>query len=315
VSIIAFPDPPYARPRRRLSDPSAPPIPDLDASVAAFLADQHAAGRAKLSCKRHAQSLRQLAHWLDAECLSWHEATAPQLRRFVRSRAHLSASSRANLVWTLRAFYRWSVEEGLIAISPAAALTTPRRTKPVPRALSKAQVRALVAFLAAQHRPASRRDEVLMLTALYAGLRRAELAALIWGDIDLQSGVITVRLSKMGHGRSVVLHPVLIEVLARWRALQGGVDEGAVFDWAGEALSPDRIGRIMARTSRRAGIVFSAHTLRHTFATHAYRHGRDIRSVSRALGHQEIRQTLIYVACDPEDSRTAVESLPALADW
>lgn len=315
--LRASPCPP-ARVRRPSASPApTPPRPSMDfaAAAAAFLADQQLAGRAPLSLKRHRNELRQLSRWMDAEQLAWHVLTERDLRRYVRSRPHLGPSSCANMVWTLRSFFAWATQEGEIVASPAALLTTPRRAKPIPRALTKQQVRRLVAFLAAQNRPASRRDEALILTALYTGARRQELAAFIWEDIDLVAGTITIRLSKMDKGRVVAVHEELVRILGNWRGIQGGTDDGPVFDWGGESLRPDRIGKIIGRSSKRCGIPFTPHTLRHTFATHAYRHGRDIQSVSKALGHAELRQTLIYVAADPEDSRVAVESLPDLHEW
>jgi len=283
--------------------------------VDAFLVDQHIAGRRPLTIKRHRQELHRFGRHLELDQLDWCTITTVQLRAYLRTKAHLSASSRANLASTLRVFYRWAVEQELLESSPAASLPSPKRDKPVPRALSREQVRRLVAWLSRQQRPASRRDEALILTALYAGLRRVELARLRWSDVDLESGTIVVRLSKGGRGRVVVVHCALKGALAAWRSVQGPVGDGPVFDWKGMSISPDRVGKIVRRTSARCGIAFSAHCLRHTFATYGYRQSRDINSVSKALGHMELKQTLIYVQADPEDSRVAIESLPGLHDW
>jgi len=308
------------RTRPRPSAPVEPPppvrpiLPYADACIA-FLLDQQLAGRRPLTCKRHRQELRQLGRYLDQEHIAWSAISEPELRAYLRTRVGLSLSSQANLISTLRVFYDWARGLGLVAVSPAIELPAPPRDKSIPRALKRVQVRQLLAYLAAQERVASRRDEMLILTAIYTGLRRRELAELDWSAVDLAERTITIFVSKMNRGRVITVHVALAALLAKWCIMQGRDGVGPVFDWEGEALSADRVGKIMKRTSERTGVEFAPHVLRHTFATWAYREGRDINSVSKALGHQELRQTMIYVAADPEDSRVAVESLPGPDAW
>ena len=83
------------------------------------------------------------------------------------------------------------------------------------------QVRQLVAALAsAESTSRNQRDRALLLTLLYAGLRCREAAALRWSDVDFKAGALAIELSKMGKGRAVPIHPALLDVLTRWRAIQ-----------------------------------------------------------------------------------------------
>ena len=147
---------------------------------------------------------------------------------------------------------------------------------------------------------------------MYAGLRRAEIARVHTRDIADNS----LRVSgKGGHERVVPLHPELrVELraeLSRRRRDENG-------SWGGRAsvepggwlfpsdephlpLTADHIGRLIARALPGT---WTAHTLRHRFATQAYRTGRDLRAVQELLGHAKPETTARYAAV-PDGSLAA----------
>lgn len=287
----------------------------LDTVIAEFLADLRLAGRARWTIKKHTQELARLGRWLGDAGTSWREVEPAQLRQYTRTRAHLGHSSRSNMLCTLRTFYRWAVEQEYITRSPAAGMKTPRRPRPLPRALTLHQVRQVVAHVQACEGRTARRDEALLITALYAGLRACELARLCWADVDLHAGVINIRLTKGGKGRSVPIHAELRAQLRTWCAEQAGAEHWPCFSLDGAALVPARVGKIAARVAAGSGVRFTAHVLRHTFATWALRRSGNLYAVSKSLGHAQVAQTEIYVSADPELLRGAVASLPALDAW
>jgi integrase/recombinase XerD len=173
----------------------------------------------------------------------------------------------------------------------------------------------LVAYLRAGDGRRARRDEALLCSSLYAGLRAAELAGLRWHMLDLAGGVINVRISKGGKGRAVKIHASLAQLLAGWKELQGLGESAPVFSLDGQAIQPNRVGKVARKIALATGLPLTAHSLRHTFATHALRRGGDIYAVSKALGHSQLKQTEIYIAADDSASAPAVDSLPALDSW
>ncbi len=178
------------------------------------------------------------------------------------------------------------------------------------------QVRQLVAALGdAQSTIRNQRDRALLLTLLYAGLRCREAAGLRWSDVDFKAGAIAIELSKMGKGRAVPIHPELKYILAQWRLVQQLVGDAPVFSLDHKHFKPTRVGKIAAQWRAAAGVCFTAHILRHTFATFALRGSKDVYAVSKALGHAQLKQTEIYISADVDQLRGAIDTLPGISGW
>lgn len=287
----------------------------LSEAIGEFVADLKLAGRTARTTEGHTLELLRLQRWLESQSLEWETVTRRQLQGYARLRADKGHSSRANMLCTLRTFYRWAVEIGYVAISPAAGFKTPTRPRPLPRALTLDQVRRLIAYLQACEGRRARRDEVLMMMGLYAGLRACELAALRWPAVDLAGEAINIELSKMNKGRSLPIHPALKELLIAWRELQNPGDNWPVFSLDGKPIRPNRVGKIARRISWACGVKFTAHCLRHSFATWMLRHSGNLYAVSKALGHADLKQTAIYLWGDVQDLRGPLDSLPGIDSW
>lgn len=287
---------------------------ELSRAMSEFAADLHFASRQPGTIRKHLQELARFEEWSHGR--AWCELSRRELQEYIRMRSSsLGASGRANMLTTLRTFFAWCVEQGYSSSSPAAGLRTPRRARPLPRSLTVAQVRQLLAALDAATGHTAARDRAMILTALYAGLRASELGALTWSSVDLDAGVIAITLSKMQRGRAVPIHDALCAILSAWKCQQG-LDIGShVFGLSGAALSGNGVGKVMRKWSKATGVPFTAHVLRHTFATWTLRHSRDLYAVSKALGHQQLAQTEIYVSADVEQVARAVSSLPGPAAW
>jgi integrase len=113
----------------------------------------------------------------------------------------------------------------------------------------------------------------------------------------------------------VKIHASLAQLLADWRELQALGNNSPVFSLDETPIKPNRVGKVARKIALATGLPLTAHSLRHTFATHALRRGGDIYAVSKALGHSQLKQTEIYIAADDSASAPAVDSLPALDSW
>ncbi len=142
----------------------------------------------------------------------------------------------------------------------------------------------------------------LIVTALHTGMRRGEILALEWKDIDFTRRLLTVHRSKNGEKRSIPLSQTLTDTL---RAIKVRNISGRVFP-----LAPRSLRVAFDATLEKADIKdFHFHDLRHTFATRLVQAGVDLYRVKELLGHKTIAMTMRYAHHYPESLRTSVEVL------
>ena len=139
--------------------------------------------------------------------------------------------------------------------------------------------------------PAPYRDAVA--TLFDTGLRRGELVALRWADVDLGRGVLTVRVSKSGRDRMVPLTPRVSEILAR-------------LPRTGETVFPEVNPMYLTHKfpgwAKRAGIAapMRLHDCRHVFASGLARAGVPIPAIAGLTGHSTMQMVLRYARHAPE---------------
>lgn len=191
----------------------------------------------------------------------------------------------------LAAFYRWAHRRRLVAADPLDDVDTVRVPKGLPRPIAPTTIPSIVA---ACHDA----DLALMVAlAAYAGLRRAEIAALSADDIA--AGVIVVRDGKGGKDRAIPAHPVILRLLVGRR--------GPLF-----AVCAQTVGRRIRAHLRACGIDGTCHQLRHSFGTELARvsHG-DLLTVGALMGHESPVTTLGYTALSGDRGADAVAHLYA----
>jgi len=210
------------------------------------------------------------------------------------------ARSTARLLSGLRGFYRYLLREGDIAVDPTLRIELPRVGRPLPKAISEADVEALLAAPDIDD-PLGLRDRA-MLEVLYAcGVRVSELVGLTLEQVSLRQGV----LRAFGKGRKERLVPLGEEALAwlerylreaRGTLLAGRPCDALFLSQRGEQMTRQTFWHRIKLHARTAGIStsISPHTLRHAFATHLLNHGADLRTVQMLLGHSDLSTTQIY---------------------
>ena len=148
-----------------------------------------------------------------------------------------------------------------------------------------------------------------------AGLRRAEIAT-CRGDAlerDLDGWSLRV-LGKGGRVRRVPLTDDMADQISArgtgW-TFQGQVSDGQAVlgDRTAGHLSAGRVGELVSELLPNP---WTTHTLRHRFASAAYRADRDIRAVQELLGHVSVATTQVYTAV-PDDAKRRAARAASLA--
>lgn len=143
----------------------------------------------------------------------------------------------------------------------------------------------------------------MVLLGLNTGMRKGELTALTWDDIDLSNKVLTVRAgyAKSGEARHIPLNSEALSVLRALRKHLTG--QGKLFD----------VGSI---TKAWKGVLLAAkiedfrfHDLRHTFASNLVMAGVALNTIRELMGHSDIEMTLRYAHLAPSHKAEAVAVL------
>jgi integrase/recombinase XerC len=226
------------------------------------------------------------------------DARPADLRRFFATQAQNTATTKLRHIAAIKTFAKFVRRDQPAAplIKTAATLQGPRRPRHLPKALSTDQTEALISLAS---RPAPEReawkvarDRAIILLLYGAGLRSAEALSLP-AAVDVDADAIRV----MGKGRReriVPLLPVVAQAVNTYRRLRS--PEKLLF----EGFSDRDLRRLMQRLREALGLPSTAspHSLRHSFATHIYQNGGDIRVLADLLGHASVSTTAIYMATD-----------------
>ncbi|MEG1884211.1 MAG: site-specific integrase [Clostridia bacterium] len=200
--------------------------------------------------------------------------------------------------------------------------------------------RRLILDTCAEHRMG-----IPALSMLYMGIRKGELIALKWEDIDLagerlsvnkavtfHNNSVSVKTPKTKSGfRSVPIPKLILQILTKAKAaaaseyvcpsVEGKLMTHTAYNSAWNSylhfLNLKAGGRDASRSNPKvqAAEEFTAHQLRHTYATMLYDAGVDVKSAQKFLGHSDIQVTLkIYTHLSEGKEQAAVDALNAFFD-
>jgi integrase len=214
----------------------------------------------------------------------------------------------------LRAIVQAHLDDGTLAVNPTANVKLPRADRTRQRIADPAEAQALLEALPAD-------DRALWATALYGGLRRGELRALRWSDVDLAGGVIRVergwddlegeQQTKARNRRRVPITAILRDYLVEHR-MATERDEGFVFGRS--ATVPFKPERVTARADsawKASGLDrITLHACRHTFASLMIAAGVNAKALQSYMGHSSIRVTFdLYGHLMPGNEERAADLL------
>ncbi len=238
-------------------------------------------------------------------------------RRKDRSRGEVISLSTANHdLKVLRIMLARAVQWGYIPSNPAAAVKPERVPEQKVRYLTKEEADALTAACEPWLRP-------LVEAALHTGMRRGELLALRWADVDLKQRRIVLGGggTKSKRNRTIPISKTLLATLNKLRALhtdrvflrpqvegRGGQKTTKLV-----AVTVDVLRNSFEEALAAAGITeFRFHDLRHTFASWLVMAGRPLYEVQKLLGHADQKMTQRYAHLSPEYLRSSVAVLDDL---
>lgn len=149
----------------------------------------------------------------------------------------------------------------------------------------------------------------MVLLSLNTGIRRGELLALEWKNIDFSTATLSVRgdTTKSSLTRYVPLNSEALQTVKEWRKQNPG--EGLLFSNKND-MRFSNLRRAWHAILKQAGIEnFRWHDMRHHFASRLVMASVDLNTVRELLGHSDIKMTLRYAHLAPEHKAQAVQKL------
>lgn len=296
------------------------PANDLERAIDDFAVRLRAQGRSELTISAYLRDLRCFARALpdvdirDITPAMIDSALADPALTCSENGAPKSPATMYRLKATLRAFFAWAAESGIVESNPARSITSRRLSRKPPKFLTEAEKRRLLKELHDRTSPLARRDRAIFELFLGTGIRLSELVSLDIDDVDLDGKHIRIT-GKGGVPQVKFLKTSLRTLLREYlkeRKRNTTDDCRALFTSSrGTRLCARQVAQRLKAWLDKAGIEkhISPHGLRHTFATHLYASTSDLLVVQRALGHRNISTTEIYTHLVDEALEDALERM------
>ncbi len=229
------------------------------------------------------------------------QAETEQIERYMAymSAKGKSSASAARSIASLKSYYGYLQNRGVIRQNPAREAMPVRAERKLPQILTGKEVELLLEQ--PQCVDAKGYRDHAMLEVLYAtGIRVSELIGLNLEDVSLPGAFI--RCTSRGRERIIPLYAGAVKALSEYmRSVRPqmvlDMEERALFvNMSGERMSRQGFWKIVKHYQEKAQIQkdITPHTLRHSFAAHLLENGADLRSIQEMLGHADISSTQIY---------------------
>jgi len=208
-------------------------------------------------------------------------------------------------VATLKHFYQFYVDEGLLSINPFALVRTPKVAKTLPTTVDEPQVQQVLNHPIEEASRLMMRDLALVELLYGSGLRASEVVNLTMQDVNMPQRILRI-LGKGNKQRLVPITKPCQQTLSLYlkdvrsmliKDLDASQLSNHVFlNQHGRKLTVRGLEYILSQLAKRSGIAFHLHPhqLRHTFATQLLDNGADLRTIQELLGHATINTTQIY---------------------
>lgn len=275
----------------------------MEKEIGAFITYLHnvknTSGNTEMSYKR---DLEKVLHFMESRGIrETKDVKAQDLADYVKflEDSKFAAATVSRNIASLKAFYHYLVQEGLVEEDISDKLKAPKIEKKAPEIMSPDEVVRLLEQPSGDS-PKEIRDKA-MLELLYAtGIRVTELITLHLSDVNMQMNFILCR--DRNKERIIPFGAAAKNALARYldgtreEMLENKKSEVLFANCSGQPMSRQGFWKLIKHYAKKADIQadITPHTLRHSFAAHLVENGADLRSVQEMLGHSDISTTQIY---------------------
>ena len=219
----------------------------------------------------------------------------------------LSKNTASRYESAVRLALRKAVRDRVIPRNPAEGIKAISNTETDKVFLSSAEIQRLANTPLGGELGAEVKQAFLF--ACFTGLRISDLKSIAWGDIQRDPLQINKRQKKTDRKVFIPLHPVAWEIIN-----DGAIHNHKALIFPALTKSKTNTNQYLKDWAKKAGIEKNIgwHTGRHTFAVLSLEAGAEIYTVSKLLGHTNLKTTAIYAKATDKMKREAVNALPVI---
>ena len=313
--------PPNPRAAAGVNPASAPPV--ANRRPMKLYADHLAVHYAKKSAQGYLMLAKRHLDWLAANGVSLVAARREDLLAYQtallamrkKDGSAFSTAHQMRQVSVLKSLYGFLYKRSFLLSNPSTALEYPHVEQRLPRSILTVQEARRLVEAPDTKTPIGLRDRAILETLYSTGIRAGELASLRLADVDTEERVLRVILGKGRKDRNVPLTRAAAEAveayLVRGRPRIRGSQRSSLLFLAlrGGRMHDDTLNAVIALWTKRVrlGKHITAHSLRHSAATHLLKGGADIRHIQKLLGHSSLQATERYTRVEISDLKDVLK--------
>ncbi|MGC5744747.1 site-specific tyrosine recombinase XerD [Chryseobacterium sp. NFX27] len=232
---------------------------------------------------------------------------------FNLSKQKFSERSQARWISSIKAFFKFLLEDEFREDNPASLLEGPKLGLYLPDTLSLPDINRIIAAIESNS-DLGKRNHCIIEVLYGCGLRVSELIDLKISNINFKEQYIKVN-GKGNKTRFVPLADYTAELLETYikevrskSKINKKYEDTLFLNSRGTSMSRVIVFLIIKELTDKAGVSkkISPHTFRHSFATHLLQNGADLRYIQEMLGHSSITTTEIYTHLKTEELRDVI---------
>lgn len=229
------------------------------------------------------------------------------------SKNKISERSQARAISSIKAFFKFLLEDDYRTDNPAALLEGPKLGLYLPDTLSEEDINRIITCID-NSTDIGKRNKCILEVLYGCGLRVSELIDLKISNINFKESYIMVE----GKGEKTRLVPLAnttaefirsyIHTVRNKTKINKKHEDTLFLNSRGTNMSRVIVFIIIKELTQKAGISksISPHTFRHSFATHLLQNGADLRFIQEMLGHSSITTTQVYTHLKTEELRDVI---------
>ena len=251
------------------------------------------------------RDIEKFLHFLDKEGTDFKDADLLIIRNFLSEELKNKITKRSckRRICACKGFYTYLQKRGIVTHNDFALLNSLKLEKTYPHALYKEQIDKLFLENRKRKDPLMLRDQAIIETLYFTGIRASELVNLEFEDVQLRDRILRV----IGKGNKERIVPfteqcrdTILEYLDKVRVkmqFNNAEDSDYLFlNGKGNRLTVRGLELLLTQIEKKIGLNYGLHPhiFRHSFATHLLEAGMDLRLIQELLGHDSINATQVY---------------------